>query len=56
MLPPAERLVEPFVDADSVFLNTDFDSYRLSDINQDLINLYQIVPSNGDQFIADAAI
>ena len=40
MLPNERRLIEPFVGAGSVFLNTDYDEYILNDINQDLINLY----------------
>ncbi|MCH8536868.1 MAG: Dam family site-specific DNA-(adenine-N6)-methyltransferase, partial [Alkalimonas sp.] len=53
-LPEARCLVEPFVGAGSVFLNTDYEHYRLNDINQDLISLYQIVKAQPDQFIADA--
>ena len=54
MLPNERRLIEPFVGAGSVFLNTDFDEYILNDINQDLINLYKIVQVNSDSFIEDA--
>ena len=36
-LPPAKRLIEPFVGAGSVFLNTDYEEYLLADINKDLI-------------------
>ncbi|NMH65092.1 Dam family site-specific DNA-(adenine-N6)-methyltransferase [Shewanella salipaludis] len=53
-LPRGERLVEPFVGAGSVFLNTDYPSYLLCDINQDLINLYQIVQRRPQAYI-DAA-
>ncbi|NKF52192.1 Dam family site-specific DNA-(adenine-N6)-methyltransferase [Shewanella sp. WXL01] len=53
-LPNGERLVEPFVGAGSVFLNTDYDSYLLCDINQDLIHLYEIVKSRPDEYIAAA--
>ena len=35
-LPTGKVLVEPFVGAGSVFLNTDFDAYLLADINPDL--------------------
>lgn len=35
-LPKGECLVEPFVGAGSVFLNTDFSRYILADINSDL--------------------
>ncbi|QOL16227.1 adenine-specific DNA-methyltransferase [Dickeya dianthicola] len=53
-LPAGERLIEPFVGAGSVFLNTDYDSYILADINSDLINLYKIVKTETDAFISDA--
>lgn len=55
MLPVGNTLVEPFVGAGSVFLNSDYKKYLLNDINQDLINLYQILQTNPDQFIKDAA-
>lgn len=54
MLPKEKRLIEPFVGAGSVFLNTDYDEYILNDINQDLINLYKHIQENSTQFIADA--
>jgi len=53
-LPDAELLVEPFVGAASVFMNTDYPRYRLNDINRDLINLYQTLKSQPDSFIEDA--
>lgn len=53
-LPMADTLVEPFVGAGSVFLNTDYSSYQLNDINADLIELYKIVQSRADTFITDA--
>ena len=56
MLPKGERLIEPFVGAGSVFLNSDYPNYLLNDINQDLINLYQILQKKPDQFIRDAKI
>ena len=46
MLPKGERLIEPFVGAGSVFLNSKFEHYLLNDINQDLINLYNILKDN----------
>ncbi|QOL26564.1 Dam family site-specific DNA-(adenine-N6)-methyltransferase [Thalassotalea sp. LPB0316] len=54
MLPRGERLIEPFVGAGSIFLNSDYDNYLLNDINQDLINLYQILKESPDSFIDDA--
>ena len=53
-LPTADTLVEPFVGAGSVFLNTQFKHYILNDINADLINLYNELKDNSDEFIADA--
>ena len=53
-LPEGDCLVEPFVGAGSVFLNTDFKKYYLADINSDLINLYNIIKHSSSQFIADA--
>lgn len=53
-LPEGDCLVEPFVGAGSVFLNTTYDHYYLADINSDLINLYNIVKYRSSQFIDDA--
>ncbi|KJY97718.1 MULTISPECIES: Dam family site-specific DNA-(adenine-N6)-methyltransferase [Pseudoalteromonas] len=50
----ATTLVEPFVGAGSVFLNTHFDHYVLNDINADLINLYRELTHAPDEFISDA--
>lgn len=53
-LPAAERLVEPFVGAGSVFLNSDYDQFLLNDVNRDLINLYQLIKDDHQRYI-DAA-
>lgn len=53
-LPEGDCLIEPFVGAGSVFLNTEYDRYILADINSDLINLYYIVKTQTDDFIRDA--
>jgi len=53
-LPKGECLVEPFVGAGSVFLNTDFSRYILADINSDLIDLYNIVKTRTDEYITAA--
>ncbi|RVU40355.1 Dam family site-specific DNA-(adenine-N6)-methyltransferase [Rheinheimera riviphila] len=53
-LPAADVLVEPFVGAGSVFLNTDYSRYLLNDINADLIHLYQFLQTKPVQMIADA--
>ncbi|MGL5008204.1 MAG: adenine-specific DNA-methyltransferase [Plesiomonas sp.] len=55
-LPSGKRLIEPFVGAGSVFLNTDFDEYLLADINSDLINLYNLVKQDVEHFILDARV
>ena len=53
-LPQGDCLIEPFVGAGSVFLNTSYDSYVLADINSDLINLYNTVKYRTDFFIDEA--
>jgi len=53
-LPEGGRLIEPFVGACSVFLNSDFDEYLLNDINADLIAMYNIIKRKPKQFIIDA--
>jgi DNA adenine methylase len=53
-LPKGRRLIEPFVGAASVFLNSDFDEYLLNDINPDLIEMYKIIKRKPKQFIIDA--
>nr|WP_318383357.1 adenine-specific DNA-methyltransferase [uncultured Enterobacter sp.] len=53
-LPPGECLIEPFVGAGSVFLNTDFSRYILADINSDLISLYNIVKTRTDEYVRSA--
>ncbi|MGB2078235.1 MAG: Dam family site-specific DNA-(adenine-N6)-methyltransferase [Vibrio sp.] len=53
-LPEGRKLVEPFVGAGSVFLNTDYDQYLLADINPDLINLYNLLKTSPDLFISEA--
>lgn len=53
-LPKKACLVEPFVGAGSVFLNTDFERYLLADINPDLINLFNIAKSDSTHYIKEA--
>lgn len=53
-LPNKQRLIEPFVGAGSVFLNSEFEEYLLNDINADLINLYSILKTEGKTFIASS--
>jgi len=54
LMPPATQLVEPFVGAGSVFLNTRYEFYQLNDINADLISTYQILKKEGKSFIQHA--
>ncbi|TCP95751.1 DNA adenine methylase [Cricetibacter osteomyelitidis] len=44
-------LIEPFVGAGSVFLNTHFERYILADVNADLINLFNIVKADVESYI-----
>lgn len=50
-LPQGTRLVEPFVGSGALFLNTDYPAYLLCDANADLINLYQLLQSEGQAMI-----
>jgi DNA adenine methylase len=50
-LPPGRRLVEPFAGSGALFLNADYRSYLLGDSNADLIDLYQILKEEGEDFI-----
>lgn len=51
LLPPGQRLLEPFVGSGALFLNTDYTAYLLADANADLINLYQQLQQGGQPFI-----
>ena len=53
-LPEANTLVEPFVGAGSIFLNTQYQHYILADINPDLINLYQLLKTDPELYIREA--
>lgn len=53
-LPDAKVLIEPFVGAGAIFLNTDYEHYILNDVNPDLINLYTTIQKDGQSFIEDA--
>lgn len=54
LLPDGNKLVEPFVGAGSVFLNTDYPSYVLNDVNPDLIALFKFIKRRPQTFINDA--
>lgn len=45
-------LVEPFVGAGSVFLNSHFERYILVDINADLINLFNFVKQDVERYLS----
>jgi len=55
VLPQGQRLVEPFAGSGALFLNSDYPTYLLADINHDLINLFNMVKDEGKDFIVDAA-
>lgn len=50
-LPEGNRLIEPFIGSGAVFLNTEYQRYLLGDINPDLINLYNCLKKEGNEFI-----
>jgi DNA adenine methylase len=50
-LPKGNRLVEPFVGSGAVFLNTNYAEYLVTDINADLINLYNCIKIQGLDFV-----
>ena len=52
-LPEGDQLIEPFVGAGSVFLNTNYKSYLLADINNDLIQLFNLLKTKPNEFIND---
>lgn len=47
------RLVEPFVGSGAVFMNSDFPSYLLCDLNADLIGFYRTLAERGGAFIEE---
>lgn len=55
VFPEADCFVEPFVGGGSVFMNTDYAQYRLSDTNPDLILLLQMAAEADDDLIEAAA-
>jgi DNA adenine methylase len=52
ILPKGNRLIEPFVGSGAVFLNTDFKNNYLSEINGDLINVFNTLKKDGSEFIS----
>lgn len=54
LLPKGKRLVEPFVGAGQVFLNTNYEAYLLADSNQDIINVFELLATYKQEFIERA--
>lgn len=50
-LPPGSRLVEPFLGSGAVFLNSQYPSYLLADLNADLIDFFKELSKGGEEFI-----
>ncbi|WP_413740814.1 DNA adenine methylase [Sodalis sp. RH18] len=50
-LPSGNRLIEPFVGSGTVFMNTNYKSYLLCDINPDLIMFFNMVKNGLDELI-----
>uniref|UniRef100_A0AB39ACN7 site-specific DNA-methyltransferase (adenine-specific) n=1 Tax=Erwinia phage Fifi051 TaxID=3238787 RepID=A0AB39ACN7_9CAUD len=53
-LTPATRLVEPFGGSAAVMVNTDYPSYLIGDVNQDLINFHLNCRDNTQELIDEA--
>lgn len=54
-LPPAPRLIEPFVGSAAVSLNLAYARYVLGDTNRHLIEFYEAILDGGDTFIERCA-
>lgn len=50
-LPSGARFVEPFAGSCAVYLNADFATALVCDLNNDLINLYKHIQQEGEDFI-----
>lgn len=50
-LPKGKRLIEPFAGGGSIFLNTSYKDYLLAETNQDLVNFFTLLQSEGELFI-----
>lgn len=53
-LPAGQRLVEPFAGSCAVMMATDYPHYLVADVNPDLINLYLVIRTLPNSFVADA--
>ena len=56
LLPAADRLIEPFVGAGSVFLGTSYSGYLLNDANPDLMALWAALKSDADMLVQAAQL
>lgn len=54
LLPPASRLVEPFVGAGSVFLAAQYDRYVINDANSGLVAVWAALQARPRNFIQQA--
>lgn len=52
-LPAGGRFVEPFVGSGAVFMNVDYPSYLLCDVNADLIAFYRTLVERGAGFVGE---
>jgi len=51
LLPPGNRLIEPFAGSAAVFLNTDYAENVVNDLNSDLIHLFITLKTQGQMFV-----
>ena len=51
-----KRLIEPFAGSGAIFLNTNYPVHILNDQNSELINLFQYLKNEGEEFIEDCRI
>lgn len=54
LFPEGRRLIEPFTGSAAVFLNTDFKKAILGEINSDILNVYQHLQEQPEDFIQAA--
>ncbi|MFO1258121.1 MAG: Dam family site-specific DNA-(adenine-N6)-methyltransferase [Gammaproteobacteria bacterium] len=54
--PKSTTLVEPFVGAGAIFLNTHFSKYMLNDLNHHLIQVYAALSQHKNSFIEEARL
>jgi DNA adenine methylase len=54
-LAPGRRLIEPFVGAGAVFLNSSFERFHINDVSRDLMHFYRTLKRDREDFIEYAA-